>query len=208
MTGARRRTRTKEGRSRGDGLRTCISCRRAAPPKELLRIVAGPDGLAHVDIRGKAPGRGCYLCSSRSCFADAVKRRKVGRALRAEGLRVQEERLLSEARAGIRVRFTHRLALSQKAGRAVSGAEMVKKAVLGGRAALLLLSEGASTQTAERARGWALATGTEVFSLPLGVEELGDLIGKAPRAVVAVLPGELAKSIALELSLWRGLAES
>lgn len=195
-----RRGRRREGRSRGDGLRICAGCGEACDPQGLLRLVAGPDGRAHVDVRGKAPGRGCYLHARLRCFQEAVKRRKVGRTLKTDGLIVDLEALLAEARAGVVGRIGHLLSLSQKAGRIVSGAETVHRTLDRGGIAVLLVAPDASPQTAERVIGWGRASGVAVFETSQTVEDLGRLLGKAPRAVVGLRPGELARTLQRELT--------
>ncbi len=79
-------------------IRTCVSCREHIEKRELLRIVRGADGKAHVDPTGKAPGRGAYLCGAKECLAQAIKGKKLGRALRcdiqAELIRELEDRTL------------------------------------------------------------------------------------------------------------------
>ncbi|HEV3401746.1 MAG TPA: YlxR family protein [Acidimicrobiales bacterium] len=60
-----------------------MGCRRVAPPDELVRVVALPDGdLAQGRDR---PGRGAWLCAgSASCVEAAARRRAFSRALRRE----------------------------------------------------------------------------------------------------------------------------
>jgi len=49
-------------------------------PSNLVRIVAAPDGTL---AAGDGPGRGAWLCSgSTDCFAAAVQRQALARALR------------------------------------------------------------------------------------------------------------------------------
>ena len=64
--------------------RTCIGCRRVAPPGELVRVACRPDGSLAVGRH--EPGRGAWLCAdvTRACFEAAVRRRAFGRALRVE----------------------------------------------------------------------------------------------------------------------------
>ena len=64
-------------------MRMCVSCREMRPKAELLRVVKPQDGEAHIDFRGKAPGRGAYICPSEECFARARKTRALERALEA-----------------------------------------------------------------------------------------------------------------------------
>ncbi|TVM34271.1 YlxR family protein [Oceanidesulfovibrio marinus] len=46
--------------------RTCTVCRAKRPKSELLRFVAGEDGLVP-DPKQILPGRGCYVCLHGEC---------------------------------------------------------------------------------------------------------------------------------------------
>ncbi|MBN1643562.1 MAG: YlxR family protein [Dehalococcoidales bacterium] len=48
--------------------RTCIACRKIGAKRNLVRIVKTNDEGLVVDITGKKPGRGYYLCDSRGCW--------------------------------------------------------------------------------------------------------------------------------------------
>ena len=61
----------------------CAGCRGREDKTTLLRIVAR-DGVGVVDSAQTEPGRGVYLHTSRDCLDRAVKRRSIGRSLRAE----------------------------------------------------------------------------------------------------------------------------
>jgi uncharacterized protein len=64
-------------------VRMCAGCRERAAKSELIRVVAR-GGLGVVDDRQTAPGRGVYLHPRIECLDQAVKRRSMGRLLRAE----------------------------------------------------------------------------------------------------------------------------
>jgi predicted RNA-binding protein YlxR (DUF448 family) len=64
-------------------IRMCAGCRGRAAKAELLRIVAR-DGIGVVDESQTEPGRGVYLHPRPECLEQAVKRRSMGRLLRAE----------------------------------------------------------------------------------------------------------------------------
>jgi len=49
--------------------------------KELIRIVRNKDGDISLDRTGKKPGRGAYLCPDIACFKDAVKGKRLQKAL-------------------------------------------------------------------------------------------------------------------------------
>ena len=50
------------------------------PKKELIRVVKSPEGAISLDFRGKAPGRGAYLCPDAACLKRAIKAKALERA--------------------------------------------------------------------------------------------------------------------------------
>jgi predicted RNA-binding protein YlxR (DUF448 family) len=61
-------------------MRQCVGCREMKLKKELVRVVRSPEGAISLDFRGKAPGRGAYVCPSTDCLKRAVKSRALERA--------------------------------------------------------------------------------------------------------------------------------
>ena len=60
-------------------MRQCVGCREMKPKKELIRVVKSPEGAISLDFRGKAPGRGAYLCPDPACLKRAVKSKALER---------------------------------------------------------------------------------------------------------------------------------
>ncbi|MDQ6659854.1 MAG: YlxR family protein [Chloroflexota bacterium] len=58
-------------------LRTCVSCKETKPKRELLRVVRTPDKHIGIDATGKKSGRGAYLCAKRSCWEQAIKKKRL-----------------------------------------------------------------------------------------------------------------------------------
>lgn len=56
-------------------MRMCIGCREMLPKKELIRVVKNQAGEISIDLKGKAPGRGAYLCRSQECIDKAARNR-------------------------------------------------------------------------------------------------------------------------------------
>ena len=50
------------------------------PKSELFRVVRMTDGNVQLDLKGKLPGRGAYLCSIQ-CMEKAIKARSLERML-------------------------------------------------------------------------------------------------------------------------------
>ena len=81
-------------------IRQCMGCREQKPKKELIRVVRSPEGQVSLDFRGKAPGRGAYLCRDAACLKKAVKSRALERALSVSIPQEVFDRLLEEMEAG------------------------------------------------------------------------------------------------------------
>lgn len=61
-------------------LRQCVGCREMKPKRELIRVVRSPEGEITLDFKGKAPGRGAYLCPDGQCLKRARKAKALERA--------------------------------------------------------------------------------------------------------------------------------
>lgn len=61
-------------------MRQCVGCKEMKPKKELIRVVKSPEGVLSLDFKGKAPGRGAYLCHSGACLKKAQKAKALERA--------------------------------------------------------------------------------------------------------------------------------
>ena len=47
--------------------RTCMACQEKKDKRDLVRIVRSPEGEISVDLTGKKPGRGAYICPNLEC---------------------------------------------------------------------------------------------------------------------------------------------
>ena len=81
-------------------IRQCIGCREQKPKPELIRVVRSPQGEVSLDLRGKASGRGAYLCRDAACLKKAVKSRALERALSVAIPQEVFDRLAEEMEAG------------------------------------------------------------------------------------------------------------
>ena len=72
-------------------MRKCTGCGEMKPKRELIRVVKAPDvkgesgeviakGEISIDLNGKKPGRGAYICNSAECLKKAVKAKRLERA--------------------------------------------------------------------------------------------------------------------------------
>lgn len=64
--------------------RKCTGCGESKPKKELLRIVRAQNGEISVDLTGKKPGRGAYICRDAECLKKARKSGRIQHSLGGE----------------------------------------------------------------------------------------------------------------------------
>ena len=58
-------------------IRRCVGCGESKPKKELVRVVRSAAGEVNLDLTGRMPGRGAYLCRDTECLRKARKARRL-----------------------------------------------------------------------------------------------------------------------------------
>ncbi|MCI8843381.1 MAG: YlxR family protein [Oscillospiraceae bacterium] len=81
-------------------MRQCVGCREMKPKRELVRVVRSAEGEISVDFRGKAPGRGAYLCPDPACLKRAIRAKALERNLDTAIPQAVYERLVERMEAG------------------------------------------------------------------------------------------------------------
>jgi hypothetical protein len=72
-------------------MRKCTGCAEMKPKVQLVRVVKAPDtkdengeviakGEISLDLTGKKPGRGAYVCNNIKCLEKAIKAKRIERA--------------------------------------------------------------------------------------------------------------------------------
>lgn len=80
-------------------MRQCVGCREMKPKKELVRVVKSPEGEISMDLRGKAPGRGAYVCRNVECLRRAIKSKALERGFETAIPQEVYDRLQTELEA-------------------------------------------------------------------------------------------------------------
>ena len=81
-------------------MRQCVGCREMKPKKELVRVVRSPEGEISLDFRGKAPGRGAYLCPQTECLKRAINSQSLEHGLNCQIPQEIYDLLLARMEAG------------------------------------------------------------------------------------------------------------
>ncbi|MEL6947093.1 MAG: RNA-binding protein [Pseudomonadota bacterium] len=116
--------------------RTCVVTRTVQNPNDLIRFVAGPDGVVVPDLAGRLPGRGVWVSATRSKVGEAVEKRLFARGLKAAV--TAPETLPDTVLALMEDRALSALSMARKAGECINGFGKVETALAAGRALCVL----------------------------------------------------------------------
>lgn len=61
-------------------LRKCNGCGEQKDKRELVRLVKNANGDINLDVSGKMPGRGAYICPDAECLKMARKSKRIDKA--------------------------------------------------------------------------------------------------------------------------------
>lgn len=202
--GAPKRGTKPEGRVKKPALRQCLACRVQKPKEQLLRV-ACYEGEIVVDVTGKAPGRGAYLCRTGDCLSQAIGKKLLAKAFHREFPQKVEQDLLAcwqtSNRADLKAKILALLGLACRSRQLLQGATAVEMAFRSGGPRLLLLAEDLSEGSAEKFLQLARRADVPVFRFSTKAE-LGQRLGKEERAILAVSQEDFADSLLALLHCW------
>ncbi len=184
--------------------RTCIGCRESLEKSKLLRFVLAPDGTVVPDLMNKLPGRGAYTCMKASCISKASERNQFSRAFKSQVPVTDPKELQAWVIRSMEERIASYLALANKAGKVISGsdlvAEMLKKNTPVKK--LMLLAADISEDIGNKLRGLADLHGVGHMTL-FTKDYFGELLGKGLRSVVVVQSDGFVNTMNTEIIRYR-----
>ncbi len=183
-------------------LRRCLVTREVLPKERMIRFVLDPDRALVPDLEGRLPGRGMWLSARADVLERAVKRGAFSRAARASVSAPPDLRARIED--GLRRRVRDLVGFARRSGQAVCGWQAVREWLQAGRVGLLV--EASDGSPAERAR--LIGGRLPPVVTPLTSDALGGIFGREHAVHVAVAPGRLAGSIAVEAARLSGVADA
>jgi hypothetical protein len=123
--------------------RRCIVTGQVLPDAQLIRYVAGPDGLVVPDIAARLPGRGLWVTARRDVLERATAKGHFSRAAKA-ALRTPEN-LPDRVEMLLVARMSGDLGLARRSGQLLLGFDNVSRALAGpGVEALVEAEDGAA----------------------------------------------------------------
>jgi hypothetical protein len=163
-------------------------------------------GQLLLDVHGKLPGRGAYLCCQRACVEQAVKGVRLREAFRHEVTPGPADELV---RAMARVMTEGMLTcirMARKAGRAVSGYTQVSRALIHEPVACLLVAEDTARERRREYEGWCAKRQIPCRSC-LTKARLGELAGRDESSAIGILDPRLGERLLGYLEGMRRLTE-
>ena len=183
--------------------RQCIGCMTSRPKKELVRVVRAPSGEISIDLVGKKPGRGAYLCPNPDCLTKAKKKKALERcfeqpvpaevydALARQLAAAKKNNAPAKPKLPPEEALFQALSLCRKAGALTMGFDAVEDACVKSKAWLVMVASDASAKTVQRL-DYSVGDLVDVITMPLTQDKLAD-ISRKPVAVYAVTDRNLAK---------------
>jgi len=180
--------------------RMCIVTRESGPADELIRFVAGPDGIVVPDLKRQLPGRGCSVKASRALVDQAVKKQLFARALKTDAkalpeLGAQVDRLLLSQLTGM-------MNMARKAGQFISGTMKVDDAIRTGRAIAVFHATDAAgdgirkISNARKAVSFMLDDDEEIPAFRLmSFDEMQELMGDNAFIHAVALAGQAGEGV-------------
>jgi predicted RNA-binding protein YlxR (DUF448 family) len=174
--------------------RTCVGCQQVGPKDRLIRLVCGPSGHVLLDIHGKLPGRGAYLCAQRPCAEQALKRTRLQEAFRREVTLTSIDELVRAMASVLTERALGCIRIARKAGRVVSGYTQVSRALLYEPVACLLVAEDTARERLREYQGWCAKRQIPCRSF-LTKARLGELAGRDESSAMGILDPRLGERL-------------
>jgi predicted RNA-binding protein YlxR (DUF448 family) len=186
-------------------LRRCVVTRERMPKERMIRFVVGPDRAVVPDLAATLPGRGIWLSARGDVLETARAQGGLGRAFAraARGPVVVAPDLSAVLEAALVRRIGELLGLARRAGQAVAGFDKAREWLRTGQVRLILQASDGSAAERVRFLSGARASVTVLDPLPAAV--LGRVFGRDHVVHIAIAPGRLGETIAVEALRLDGL---
>ncbi len=155
-----------------------------------MRLVCGPSGELLLDVYGKLPARGAYLCVQRQCAEQAVKSARLREAFRREVTPSAVDELVHAMARVMAERALACIRMTRKAGRLVSGYTQVSRALKHAPVACLLIAEDTARERRQEYEVWCAKRQIPFHSF-LAKAQLGELAGRDESSALGILDPRL-----------------
>jgi len=138
-------TRGIQTKRNSDPERKCIALGSSHPKEELIRFVLCPVGVVTPDLSEKLPGRGIWVSAKSSALLEAINKNLFSRGAKKQAK--IPDNLFALVESLLVKKVIETISLARRSGQVVSGFEVVKGALISGKAQLLIqASDGSEKQ--------------------------------------------------------------
>lgn len=178
--------------------RTCVGCRRAARPRELVRLVADAQGGVALDPKSSRGGRGAWVHPTRSCVEAMVKRHAAERTLKVDVKRdLDAGAILASLRESLAKKAASLLVVASRTKTLAIGAEAVAASLERVRVPAVVVARDAGS-VAKSMADEGSGGGTRVLRHSTKAE-LGSLFHRGEVALLALLDTRIAAELAVTI---------
>lgn len=193
-------TRGIQTKRNSDPERKCIALGSSHPKEELIRFVLCPVGVVTPDLSEKLPGRGIWVSAKSSALLEAINKNLFSRGAKKQAK--IPDNLFALVESLLVKKVIETISLARRSGQVVSGFEVVKGALISGKAQLLIQASDGSEKQLGKLRS---PEGKNVYFNCLTQKELGLAFGRDYAIHAALTGGGLTKKVRYEATRLAGI---
>ena len=170
--------------------RTCCGCKLRKPKRDMLRVVRFNGGEIEIDEGQIKPGRGAYVCISRSCLEILKEERGLNQSFRTFVPEAVYESIEQFIGAQMTPDILKLLGFARRAGKMKIGKTAALKAIERGESRLVLVASDVSGKIIRELK-------KETYSRleSIDKERLGQVLGRKEVGILVITDPAFAKSI-------------
>ena len=180
--------------------RKCIVLGSSHLKEELIRFVLCPLGVVTPDLSEKLPGRGIWVSAKSSALLEAINKNLFSRGAKKQAK--IPDNLFALVESLLVKKVIETISLARRSGQVVSGFEVVKGALISGKAQLLIQASDGSEKQLGKLRS---PEGKNVYFNCLTQKELGLAFGRDYAIHAALTGGGLTKKVRYEATRLAGI---
>ena len=193
-------TRGIQTKRNSDPERKCIALGSSHPKEELIRFVLCPLGVVTPDLSEKLPGRGIWVSAKYSALLEAINKNLFSRGAKKQAK--IPDNLFALVESLLVKKVIETISLARRSGQVVNGFEVVKGALISGKAQLLIQASDGSEKQLGKLRS---PEGKNVYFNCLTQRELGLAFGRDYAIHAALTGGGLTKKVRYEATRLAGI---
>ncbi len=169
----------------------------------MIRFVQTPEMEILPDLEKRLPGRGAYTCFDKRCLVAAIEQRQFKRSFKHEVSVMPAEQLVEHVRQLLHSRIIGLIGLANKAGLITGGGSMVSDALKSKKKPGLVIIATDVSEAIGAKIIHAAAAQRVPYRTGVTKDDIGAILGKAPRSAIAVASGGFVAQLVRAVDRYR-----